>query len=50
MDRVNEYSQLIQEILERHARIPYSHGEIASYAIARRCAKKSLYADDCRVG
>ena len=34
MDRVNEYSKLIQEILEGHARIPYSHGDIKSYAIA----------------
>ncbi|NER38857.1 MAG: XisI protein [Oscillatoria sp. SIO1A7] len=34
MDRVNEYGQLVQSILERYARIPYSHGDIQSYAIA----------------
>ena len=33
MDRVNEYSQLIQGILERYAQIPYSHGDITSYVI-----------------
>ncbi|NEP21129.1 XisI protein [Moorena sp. SIO3I6] len=33
MDRLDEYSRLIREILERYARISYSHGDIQSYAI-----------------
>ena len=34
MDRVDEYAKLIREILEGHAKIGYSHGDIQSYAIA----------------
>lgn len=34
MDRVNEYGQLIQNILDRYARITCSDGQFQSYAIA----------------
>lgn len=34
MDRVDEYAKLIREILDGHAKIRYSHGDIQSYAIA----------------
>ena len=33
MDRVEKYRHLVREILERYARIPYSHGDIQSHVI-----------------
>ncbi|MDY6781315.1 MAG: XisI protein [Cyanobacteriota bacterium] len=36
MDKLDEYRDLLQEILERHHRIPYSHGQIESKFIIDR--------------
>lgn len=33
MDRIENYRQLLSEILSEHASIPYSHGEISSIVI-----------------
>ena len=36
MDRVDEYRDIIERILEAHHRIPYSHGQIESKLIIDR--------------
>jgi len=36
MDRIDEYRDIIERILEKHHRIPYSHGKIESNLIIDR--------------
>lgn len=36
MDRIDEYRDILEKILEAHHRIPYSHGEIKSKFIIDR--------------
>mgnify|MGYP000131119319 CR=1 FL=1 len=45
MDRLDEYRQIILDVLEDHARIPYSHGEIKSTVIVDRLQNNLLLMD-----